>query len=895
MGRLCSGLTFPVSYLILVWAAGSGSVKVLRAPTCFSDYFSTSVCQWNMDAPTNCSAELRLSYQLNFMGSENRTCVPENGGGAACACSMLMDDLVDADVYQLHLWAGTQLLWSGSFKPSSHVKPRAPGNLTVHPNVSHTWLLRWSNPYPPENHLHAELTYMVNISSEDDPTDSRIYNVTYVGPTLRVAASTLKSGASYSARVRAWAQSYNSTWSEWSPSTKWLNRNGIPDRPGVLLRVARVRLRSQISPRDVQLNTAETNVHTVFQSGRTRLHCNQQCKRDPLSPHPRQHPLLPESLTLPILTDYEPWEQHLPLGVSISCLVILAVCLSCYLSVIKIKKEWWDQIPNPAHSHLVAIVIQDPQVSLWGKRSRGQEPAKCPHWKTCLRKLLPCLLEHGIERKEDPSKIARNGPSQGSGKSAWCPVEVSKTILWPESISVVRCVELLEAPVESEEEEEEEDKGSFCPSPVNREDSFQEGREGIAARLTESLFLDLLGVEKGGFGPQGSLESWFPPPSGSAGAQMPWAEFPGPGPQEASPQGKEQPFDPRSDPLATLPQSPASPTLPETPPVVTDNPAYRSFGTFQGQSSGPGECGSGPELAGRLGEADPGLPAAPQPSEPPSALQPEPETWEQILRQRVLQHRGAPAPAPGSGYREFVCAVRQGSTQDSGVGGFGPSEEAGYKAFSSLLTGGAVCPETSGGEAGSGDGGYKPFQSLTPGCPGAPAPVPVPLFTFGLDAEPPHCPQDSPLPGSSPEPAGKAQDSHKTPPAPEQAADPLRDDLASGIVYSALTCHLCGHLKQCHGQEEGGEAHPVASPCCGCCCGDRSSPLVSPLRAPDPLPGGVPLEASLSPASPAPLAVSEEGPSSLCFQSAPSHAHSSSQTPKKVAMLSPEPTCTMAS
>lgn len=56
------------------------------------------------------------------------------------------------------------------------------------------------------------------------PQQSRIYNVTYMEPTLRVAAGTLKSGASYSARVRAWAQSYNSTWSEWSPSTKWLNR-----------------------------------------------------------------------------------------------------------------------------------------------------------------------------------------------------------------------------------------------------------------------------------------------------------------------------------------------------------------------------------------------------------------------------------------------------------------------------------------------------------------------------------------------------------------------------------------------------------------------------------------------------------------------------------------------
>lgn len=47
-----------------------GSVRVLRAPSCFSDYISTSVCQWKMDAPTNCSAELRLSYQLDFMGSE---------------------------------------------------------------------------------------------------------------------------------------------------------------------------------------------------------------------------------------------------------------------------------------------------------------------------------------------------------------------------------------------------------------------------------------------------------------------------------------------------------------------------------------------------------------------------------------------------------------------------------------------------------------------------------------------------------------------------------------------------------------------------------------------------------------------------------------------------------
>ncbi|KAK2097751.1 Interleukin-4 receptor subunit alpha [Saguinus oedipus] len=734
-------------------------------------------------------------------------------------------------------------------------------------------------------------------------TRSRIYDVTYQEPTLRIAASTLKSGVSYRARVRAWAQSYNSTWSEWSPSTKW---------------------------------------HNAYK---------------------------------------EPFEKHLLLGVSVSCVVILAICLLCYVSIIKIKKEWWDQIPNPARSPLVAIVIQDPQVgegvdgdvwdcvheevSQWEKRPRGQEPAKCPyvselrwqpactgkvtelerqapssmsafsslvivpmtlgfmrrqeegwfwkpallakppefywhvrHWKTCLTKLLPCFLEHSMKRDEDPLKAAKDRPFQGSGKSAWCPVEISKTVLWPESISVVRCVELFEAPVECEEEEVEEDKGSFCALPESSRDGFQEGREAIVARLTESLFLDLLGGENGDFCRQDMGESCLLPPSGSTSAHMPWDEFPSAGPKEVPPRGEEQPLHLERSLPGSPTRSPDNPTCTETPLVIADNPAYRSFDNSLSQSPCPGELGPDPLLARHLEEVDPEMPCTLQPSEPTSVSPPEPETWEQILRRNVLQHGAAAAPtsAPTSGYREFAHAVEQGGILAGAVGGLSPPGEPAYKAFSSLLASNAVSPGTYGFGASSGEEGYKPFQDLIPGCPKDPAPVPVPLFTFGLDREPPCSPQSSHLPSNSPEQLGlepgvKGEDTWKPPLLPEQATEPLGDSLGSGIVYSALTCHLCGHLKQCHGQEDGGQAPVVASPCCGCCCGDRSSPPTTPLRAPDPSPGEVPLEASLCPASPAPSGISEKSKSPLSFHPAPGSAQSSIQIPRIMNFVSGEPTC----
>ncbi|XP_043835624.1 interleukin-4 receptor subunit alpha isoform X2 [Dromiciops gliroides] len=680
----------------------------------------------------------------------------------------------------------------------THLKPRTPRNLVLSSGTSkNEFILTWDSTYPSYDLLTDYLKYKVKIQKKGTTWPVKELE-TYGESNLTILANQLENNRVYIIQVKSGVSpseyySYSGPWSDWSHSIEWHN-------------------------------------------------------------------------------EYEQPSLTLELGVLIFCILILFINLLCYFSVIKIKKVWWDQIPNPAHSRLTAIIIQSQQLSAWRKLPKAKEKRNFPHWKTCLSKLFPCLFSHDSGGKNEPHDFSKGTHLPLRSKLESWPMEACRAVLIPEQISVVQSVELCEAEVESEKGDA--DDVSFSPSPENSANSFIQNKEALKARFGQTLFFDIIKEEtfmscsnQPSRKYRDSTDATESPPNESKSPSHCWdspARLGSPIFQngclsvphisersdtvcqslcmDAVSSKVRQPPEPHQEQwqLPSAAQTPdsasalglANASISEVLQVVDDNPAYRSFNSLLAQSLSRTEeelslplgssncsqeqmalCHGDPDLQHGVSCSEDSQTSSSHDCEPSSLLQSEGESWEEILRQRVLRQEGAvtcPTILTSSGYRCFDNAVKQGNDQNYKAASFNVPGESGYRSFASLLN---YPPETSTEESKSGKekGGYRPLENLASPSQEAEEVTPLPLFTFGLDLgeaiAQKH--QHSPVPSSflkmygPQETTGEEIAEHaltlgqdgteKHDDTPEES----KVDFSSGIVYSTLTCHLCGHLKRC--------------------------------------------------------------------------------------------------
>ncbi|XP_059682272.1 interleukin-4 receptor subunit alpha isoform X2 [Gavia stellata] len=189
-------------------------------------------------------------------------------------------------------------------------------------------------------------------------------------------------------------------------------------------------------------------------------------------------------------------EDILQMAVPISCILIMAVSVICYFGFTKVKKEWWDQIPNPAKSHLVVKNVKFSVLCYIDEIKFPFHDLKQSHMEnqiSCKNCLAQSLSSQNFKGKDNIRNVEKSC-SCHSTSAEWFP-KGSSAVLTPETILVEESIEICECltDIEAESQEEASDQipiSEPCESSVIAFREHTEHNDALA-----SMFIELLADE----------------------------------------------------------------------------------------------------------------------------------------------------------------------------------------------------------------------------------------------------------------------------------------------------------------------------------------------------------------------------------------------------------------
>eukprot|EP00076_Gallus_gallus_P046610 XP_414885.4 interleukin-4 receptor subunit alpha isoform X2 [Gallus gallus] len=190
-------------------------------------------------------------------------------------------------------------------------------------------------------------------------------------------------------------------------------------------------------------------------------------------------------------------EDILHMAVPISCILIMAVAVICYFCFTKMKKEWWDQIPNPAKSHLVVKNVKFSVLSYIDEMKFPFYDSKPSHMEkqtSCKSCLAQSLSSQNFKEKDNIRNVEKCC-SCCSKPGEWFPKGIN-AVLTPETVLVEESIEICErlTDVEAENQEKTSDQITVfepCECSVSTLREHAEHNDALA-----DMFMELLADEK---------------------------------------------------------------------------------------------------------------------------------------------------------------------------------------------------------------------------------------------------------------------------------------------------------------------------------------------------------------------------------------------------------------